>query len=790
MQSSYSAWLKSHRLHIAAALAGLVVIVGFAIAFRSYKRYERIVDRRLEDGRWRAPSRLYSQPVALRPGQALTRTRLVRILDGLDYERCRVPRRPGEYALTGADRLAVFPRGPGGAAFEAVEVAFERDRVASLQGTASRRSYATQSLEPLLLTFLLDEQRERRHVVRYEEIPEHLIKAVLAIEDRRFFHHGGLDLVGIVRAAARNLESETYAQGASTITQQLARSSFLKPEKTLKRKAQEALLSFILERRLSKREILELYLNEVYLGQVGGFNIQGVGQAARTYFGKEVRDLTLAESALLAGLIQSPNGYNPYRHPEAARTRRDQVLHAIKEAGLIHTFTVDYALSQPLRVQPPTLDGTEAPSFVELVKTQLAQRYRRHELGRRNLAIRTSLDLPLQLLAEDVLSDGLAALEKRLPPRPEAPLQGAMVVLDPRTGAVLALVGGRDHRASPFNRALRARRQPGSAFKPFVYLAAFEATFDGRGGAITPATVVDDSPSTTFSFEDERYAPRNNDDRYGGKVTVHQALAHSLNVATVKVAETVGFETVADLWSQRLGFAPIPPYPALALGAFETTPLELASAYAALASGGLKIEPRTILAAYDERRHSIDETAAPAPRRVVHEASAFLVSHLLRSVINEGTGYGVREMGFAAEAAGKTGTTNNSRDAWFAGFTPDLLCVVWVGYDDNASLSMPASEAALPIWTEFMKQALAGRKPARFDPAPEGVVFRTIDKDTGLLATAECPRVVAEAFIAGTEPRRYCPGQHADTEQASQNERRPWWSRLGAALTGAAGRIF
>ncbi len=744
-------WLKPRRTRFLWAAAATVLVVAFAISLQLYKRYERIVDRRLADGRWKGPSRVYARPVTVSPGLVLRPEHLIRILALLGYERRSIAAQPGEFVAGGAS-VTLFPRADPGGAGEPIAVRFEGGRVASLQGALTRRSYPSQDLGAPLLTFLLDESRERRHVVKYAEIPDHLVKAVLAIEDRRFFHHGGLDPMGIVRAAARNIESEAYSQGGSTITQQLARSSFLKPEKTLRRKLQEALLSFVLERRLSKEEILELYLNDVYFGQVASFNVQGVGQAARTFFGKEVRDLTLPESALLAGMIQSPNAYSPYRHADAAKVRRDQVLRALRDAELLHPETVDFALKQPLGVKAPTVDPGEAPHFVELVKQQLESRVDRRALGRRNLAVETTLDLPLQMLAEDVLDEGLAALEQSLTPPPATALQGSLVALDPRTGAVVALVGGRTRPESPYNRALYARRQPGSAFKPFVYLAAFERSFGGGGPTVTPATIFEDQPST-FAFRDETYAPRNNDGHYWGPVTARRALTLSLNVATMKVAERVGYDTVADMWSRRLGFGTLHGYPALALGALETTPLEMAAAYEVLATGGLKREPTTLVALADERG------AAPLSaesRRVVHEASAFLVTNMLRSVINEGTAYSVRELGFMPDAAGKTGTTNNSRDAWFAGYTPDLLCVVWVGFDDNTSLQHAASEAALPIWVEFMKHALATTKPGRFAAPAQGIVYRNIDKDTGLLATPDCPRIINEAFIAGTEPKTAC----------------------------------
>jgi penicillin-binding protein 1B len=740
------------------ALAATAVL---ATGIVYYKKYAGIVDRRLHDGRWKAPSRLYARKLVLRPGLTLAPRHLVRFLEGLHYHRTSgAPTAPGSFSA-GDDSVTYFPRDPE-AADEPIQVRFHDERIGSVRGARSRRWYESQALEPQLVTFLLDEDRVRKNVVRYDELPAHLVQAVVAIEDRRFFNHGGLDPVGIVRAVARNIQAEGYAQGGSTITQQLARNSFLKPEKTLRRKLQEALLSFVLERRLEKSDILELYLNEIYFGQVSSFNILGVGQAARTFFDKDVQELTVGEAALLAGMIQSPNPYNPYRHREAARARRDQVLEAMVEMGVLDRDVAAAARAEPLPTRAPTLDEVDAPYYVELVKEQLERRYDARDLARRNLRVQTALDLRLQAIAEDVIEEGLAALERRAPHFTKSPLQGCLIALEPRTGAIVALVGGRSYKTSPYNRARLARRQPGSAFKPFVYLAAFESTFEAGRPAVTPATIFEDVPST-FLFEQEEYTPRNNDGRYLGPVTPRRALASSLNVATVKVAERVGYGAVADLWSKKLGIgARIKPYPALALGSFEATPLELATAYNVLANGGLKVEPVTVVEVVDEKDRTVDEVQEP-PRPVVHAAAAYIVTDMMRSVIDEGTAYPVRELGFTPEAAGKTGTTNGSRDAWFIGFTPDLLCVVWIGFDDNTSLDLPASEAALPVWVEFMKRALAGTKASRFPAPPPGVVVRWIDRYTGLLASAGCPGR-REAFIAGTEPRASCPVHHDSAE--------------------------
>ncbi len=736
----------------------LPVVIGSSFLIFWYLRYSVMVERRLRGERWMVPSRIYARPLVLRDGLQMSIPGLVKVLNDLKYEqKGDVVVGNGDFVVK--DKSVILRPRPGpDAAPEPVVVTFDKDKIKDIKGGASKKRYATQTLEPELITYLFDESREKRRFVRYEELPDHLVKAVLAIEDRRFFSHPGLDPFRIVGAALRNIRAESYIQGGSTITQQLVKNFFLTPERTLTRKAQEALYAFVLERRAEKKDILELYLNEVYLGQVGSFGIHGMGEAARMYFHKDVGNLTLAESALLAGMIQSPNRYNPYRHARTATERRNQVLRAMSEAGFVEPASSDAALAQPLRVEPPTVDTAEAPYFVDLVKAQLAQRYDPAALTTQNLSIHTTLDLHLQSLAQEALNNGLDKVEKivkRKAPRP--PVQGCLIAIEPKTGSILALVGGRSYGASQYNRVIQAHRQPGSTFKPFVYLTAFEATFDDPAlPPITPATVVEDSPSVFF-YEDKEYTPQNYEDTYLGNVTLRKALANSLNNATVKVAEMVGYERVADLWTKKLGMGlNVKGYPAVSLGAFEATPLEMATAYTVLANEGLKVEPVTVLRVTDEKDQMLEQHKAPEPKRVVHEESAFLVVNMMRSVLNEGTAAAARAWGYTGDAAGKTGTTNDLRDAWFAGFTPDLLCIVWVGYDDNQPLNLSGAKAALPIWVEFMKGATSGVKSPPFPVPAENVVFVDIDKDNGLLATPECPKRISEAFIAGTEPMERC----------------------------------
>ena len=641
-------------------------------------------------------------------------------------------------------------------------------RVKDIRGDGGRSATPEQALEPELVTYLFDEDREKRRHVRLEELPDHLVKAVLAIEDRRFFSHPGLDPLALAARALRNLRSDSaIPYGGSTITQQLCKNFFLTrvdergyrtAERSYRRKAQEALLAFVLERRATKQEILELYLNDIYLGQSGSFGINGVGRGGAHLLpqGRGEPDPARVRAPRRDDPVPEPLQPVPPREAGDRAAERGHPGHAGRRASSTPP-TMEAALAAPLLVEQPSVDTADAPYFVDLVRQQLGQRYDAKDLTTQNLSIYTTLDLHLQRLAQQALERGLDRVQEIIKKRTTATVQGSLIALEPASGKVVALVGGRSYGRSQYNRVMQARRQPGSTFKPFVYLAAFEATFDDPSlPPITPATVVEDTPSVFF-YEDKEYIPTNYEDEYHGLVTLRRALAMSMNVATVKVAEMVGYDKVADVWSKKLGIgAPIQPYPAVALGSFEATPFEMATAYNVLANEGLKVEPVTLLRVADEQGRVIEQHHAAVPERVVRAESAFLVTDMLRSVLNEGTAASARALGFTADAAGKTGTTNDYRDAWFAGFTPDLLCVVWVGFDDNTPVGLSGTRAALPIWVDFMKAALGGRPPTPFAAPPEGVVFVDIDRETGLLARPGCPKTRAEAFIAGTEPREPC----------------------------------
>ncbi len=761
---------SNRRLKIAVLLLTLLslpLVALFGFFLWVFVRSSALVDARLQEARNRVPTRVYSRPVSIRTGDHMDAEGFVSILNALSYQDSQNPEPlPGEFSLA-AGTITLRPRGvaiaplkgetPVSEANEAVILGFDRtktagDIVKSIKTVKTGKDLKVLTLEPALISYLFEgEEREKRRFVKYDELPRHLVEAVLAIEDRRFFQHPGFDPFRIVGAALRNLKPGGNLQGGSTLTQQFVKNFFLTPDRTPKRKIQEAVLSFVLERRASKREIFELYVNEIYLGQVGSFNINGVGEAARVYFQKDIANLSVNESALLAGMIQSPNPYNPMRHPERAMARRNAVLRAMATERFISSEDLAQLSAAPIEVRSTSSPGLDAPYFVDLVRRDLKARF--GENGFHNLKVESTLDLRLQRVAQESLEKGLTDLDTRLKRKDGMKLQGALICLDVKTGGILALVGGRSYTQSQFNRAVQAQRQPGSTFKPFVYLAAFEATLDDPAlPPITPATVVDDSPYVFF-YENKEYIPQNFEDQYFGPVTLRRALAKSLNVATLKVAEMIGYARIADLWRDRMKISrSVQAVPSVALGSFEVSPLEMATAYGILASGGFRREPFSLYRATTEDGTAFELRGNVSPSRVVRQETTYLVTRMMESVMNEGTGAAARSMGFLAEAAGKSGTTNDTRDAWFAGFTPDLVAIVWVGYDDNSPVTLAGSRAALPIWTEFMKSAVAGLGNRQFLPPEEGVVFVNIDKVTGKRANRACGKVFLESFLVGTEP--------------------------------------
>jgi penicillin-binding protein 1B len=721
-------------------LGGLAAVVLLALLLITYAATEMSRFGRSEA---RRGTLIYAMPLVLRPGIHVGMVDLGGLLARLGYHETRSqPAGPGQFRR-GPGAWDIVLRPPGTTVSEnapRVRLELQGDRIARIR--RGQTEVASLALEPEVLTSAGAVPGEAYRPVRLAEVPRALRDAVLAAEDERFFDHGGLDARAVMRAFWSNLRAGRVVEGGSTITQQLVKNRLLSPERTMLRKVQEAWLSTALEWRYSKEQILETYLNEIYLGHWGAGPIRGVGAASRVYFRKEPAQLTLGEAAVLAGMIRAPNSASPAASTDRARARRDTVLARMRELGVISDADHERARREPVRAPAGPPPGLVAPYFVDYVQQEIARRGD-EDLGEGDRAgLITTLDVPLQRFAEAAVARGLDELETRWPRlRPRGGgerLQAVLVAVDPATGGIRALIGGRDYRSSQYNRAALARRQPGSAFKPFVYLAALAPRENGP--AFTLATHVEDAP-ITVNVDGKPWAPRNYSDRYEGEVSVRRALEASLNGATVRIAQAVGLPAIVDA-ARRMGIeSELKAVPAMALGAFEVTPLELARAYLPLAAGG-QARPVTALAT--------DRESEP-PRQAISPAEAYLLTVALQGVIETGTGAGVRTMGLTGAVAGKTGTTNEGRDAWFVGYTSNLITLVWVGFDDGRPHGLSGADAAAPIWTDFMKRATAAYPAVQFE-TPAGIATARIDPTTGKRATESCPQVVTEVFLSGSEP--------------------------------------
>ncbi len=734
-------------------LAALVAffVVSSLIAFAAvWVHYSRLVDEKLKKGPFTQTAQLFATPEPVSVGDSLTPDELVDALRRRGYSADR-SNRVGWFHLR-ADGIEIFPGVDAYPHSEPGVVFIENNTVSRIVSSRDHTERPRFFLDPELVTNLHDRRREKRRLVRFDDIPKILVHAVISAEDKRFFDHAGFDPIRILRTAWVDI-TQNRRYGASTISMQLARLLWLSRDKTWKRKALEALITLQLEQKLTKEQIFEYYANQVDLGQRKSFAIHGFGEAAQVYFGKDLRDLRIEEAALLAGLIQRPNYLNPYRHPERAIQRRNVVLGLMRDNGYITELQYLEAVKAPLRLAEGGEESTDAPYFVDLAYDELQENFADLDFQANSYRIYTTLDMKLQRDAIEAVRigiqevDALLAKMRRKYPEPQV----ALVCLDPHTAEVKALVGGRSYAASQLNRAL-ARRQPGSAFKPFVYAAALNTALEGREPLITPVTQVVDEP-TTFFYDDREYTPNNFRQQFNGNVTLRFALSKSLNIPTVKFAEMAGYENVAAL-AEAAGLRGVKPTPALALGAYEVTPLDIANAYTVFSNQGTWVQ-RNLIREIRSSDGALIFEYQPVARPALDPRIAYMIVNLMEEVLRSGTGAGVRSRGFLLPAAGKTGT---SHDAWFAGFSSKLLCVVWVGFDDNQELPLEGAKAALPIWTEFMKRAHRHREYRGVQPfsPPDGVAIVDIDPFSGQLATAGCPKPASEVFLAGTQPVELC----------------------------------
>lgn len=701
------------------------------------------------------PRLIYGAPFLLKPDLDIASAHLIERLNRLGYRAVETAvRTPGEYRVTPAEidiylhEFADFHLRPVPA-----RLALDQGRVTKVLSIPGGDELFPAYLEPQLISGLRGASRQVREWVSYDDLPARFLDVLLAIEDRRFFSHPGIDPIAVGRAVWTNVTRGTVIQGGSTITQQLAKNLFYSPQRTFGRKLKESIAALVLEAKYRKQAILESYANEIYLGQVGSVSIYGVGEAAHRYFGKRVDALSLEETALLVGMIKGPNTYSPLRNPALAKQRRDVVLGRLHEQGLVSDDAWKQAVMTPVRVMPPQDTLADAPFFVDHLLRQVEETTGAPLPD--GVRAYTTLDPVLQRLATQTLESELGKLEAAYPALTghSSPVQAALVALDPATGGILAMVGSRDYRTSQFNRAVQSKRQPGSLFKPVVYLAALEARRELSGGQpITAATSIVDEP-VTFESAAGVWAPQNYDHRFHGTVSVRTAIEQSLNIPAVKIAQAVGTKRILQM-AEKLGIrSPLADNLSIALGTSGVSLLEITSAYGALAQGGLSVAPSALQAVMtpegDPAWHH-----TPARHQAVSPQAAYVMTSLLKGVVERGTAAKAKAMGLRGIVAGKTGTTDGYRDAWFVGYTPDLVVGVWVGFDDEEALHLTGAQAALPMWVEFVRRILPAT--SRDFARPPAVVTRDIDPQSAQLATSKCPQRSAELFIEGTEPSIYC----------------------------------
>jgi penicillin-binding protein 1B len=745
------------------ALLG-VLAVGSAIFGYFYYHYQQVVDDRLAAGPiFASVSQIYAAAKEVRNGQKLSAASIAADLRQAGYNNNP---QLGTFQLH-VDNIFIKP---GPQSFHSTDGATINTTGDVVQSITAENGAALSAyeLEPQLITALSeDNNRTKRRLVSYNEIPPHLVQAVIAIEDRTFFEHGGINYMRIGKCAFEDVLRRHMSCGGSTLTQQLARGFFLSPEKKITRKLREIMITFQLEARFNKKQIFEMYANEINLGQRGSYAINGFGEAAQTFFGKNLGQLDTAECALLAGTIQSPSRLNPYRHPERAMERRNLVLDSMVETGALTVSEADRAKAEPLRLAPPNIDASEAPYFVDLVHDQLVKRIGDQDLSHQSLRIYTSLDPDLQRAASEAVEIGMRNVDelvrkKHKTPKGEDPgpityPQVALVAINPHTGQILALVGGRNYGVSQLDHAV-AERPTGSIFKPFVYAAAYNTSLNGLslgdGGVFTALTKLNDD-TTTFMYNGQAYTPGNFErGEYPGMVTAAQAIAHSLNIATISLAQQVGYDNVAAL-ARSAGITAARGTPSVAIGTYSATPIDMAGAYTVFANGGVHLNP-WMLASVRNTNGDIVSDFSPEAKQIMDPRTAYLTQSLLEGAMNYGTASAVRRHGFTGPGAGKTGT---SHDAWFAGYTSNLICIIWVGNDDYTDVKLQGADAAAPIWAEFMKRAIQIPQYSdvkSFMP-PAGITTARIDKTSSLLVDSTCPdNSLYVAFLDGTVPTSTC----------------------------------
>ena len=751
-EDSVVRFVRRWLLRALVAVTGILLLVlGSALAYGLYLS----ASLALPAGDEHPPRLIYGAPFLLKPDLDVVSSHLIERLSRLGYQAVDTPvRAPGEFRVSpGQIDIHLHEFSDLHLRSMPARLLLEQGRVTRVLSIQTGDELFPAYLEPQLISGLRGASRQVREWVSYDDLSARFLDILLAIEDRRFFSHPGIDPIAVGRAVWTNVTKGTVIQGGSTITQQLAKNLFYSPQRTFGRKLKESIAALVLEAKYPKKAILESYANEIYLGQVGSVSIYGVGEAAHRYFGKRVDTLSLEEAALLVGMIKGPNTYSPLRNAALAKQRRDVVLGRLHEQGLINDEAWAQAIKTPVQVMPPQDTLADAPFFVDYLLRQVEEATGSPLPD--GVRAYTTLDPVLQRLATQTLESELIKLETTYPALKghPTPLQGALVAIDPKTGGILAMVGSRDYRTSQFNRAVQAKRQPGSLFKPLVYLAAMEARRELNGGQpVTAASSIVDEP-VTFESATGRWTPQNYDHKFHGTVSLRTALEQSLNIPAVKIAQLVGTKRILSL-AEKLGIrSPLADNLSIALGTSGVSLLEMTSAFGVLAHDGVSMTPTALQAVMtsegDPAWHH-----TPARHQAVSPQAAYVMTSLLKGVVERGTAAKAKAMGLRGIVAGKTGTTDGYRDAWFIGYTPDVVVGAWVGFDDEDALHLTGAQAALPMWVEFVRQILPAA-PRDF-VMPPAVITRDIDPQSSQLATSKCPQRSAELFIEGTEPSVYC----------------------------------
>ncbi len=719
-------------------LVGLVILAGFAVYL------DAVVQEKFSGKRWTVPAKVYARPLELFVGQKLAKDDFLRELDALGYRRESTVNGPGAVSVAG-NNIELHSRGfqfyEGAEPSQKVRVRFSGDYVAGLT-QANGGNLAVARLEPMLIGGLYPAHQEDRILIKLDQVPAYLIDALVAVEDRDYFEHFGVSPKGIARALWINATSGRLVQGGSTLTQQLVKNFYLTNERTLLRKVTEAMMAVLLELHYDKREILEAYMNEVFLGQDGQRAVHGFGLASQYFFSQPVSELKLEQVALLVGMVKGPTYFNPRRNPERALARRNLVIDLLAEQGSITPEEAAAAKQKPLGVTTRgSMADSSFPAFLDLVKRQLREDYREQDLTEEGLRIFTSFDPILQLKAEEALAETLKRLAGR---KGVDEVQAGMVVTNPETGEIQALIGSRQPRFAGFNRALDAVRPIGSLIKPAIYLSALE-----RPSQYTLTSWLEDEPFSIKGQDGQVWTPQNYDRKAHGTIYLYQGLAQSYNLSTAKLGLEIGVPNVLKTL-ERLGVErKWPAYPSMLLGAGALTPMEVTGMYQTLANGGFNTPLRGIRSVLTADGEPLGRYPFKIQQRF-DPGAIYLVQNAMQRTMREGTGRSVySQLPSSLNLAGKTGTSNDSRDSWFAGFSQDLLSVVWLGRDDNGPTPLTGATGALQVWTGFMRKA----DPLPLDmPMPDNVTQAWVDRQTGLGSASGCPNAVQMPYIRGSEP--------------------------------------